>query len=129
MAASLNASISQQKGPGLVQAIANSLMILTQGEVDSGSLNRILLPRLLKDLQMISSTDEALVMRLLDFEDQTSLSESVERIFKPLPLNRSLSDMGFELNDIHRAVSDAQSKIHIPETAAAQLKNIVEEVY
>ncbi|WP_342075023.1 iron-containing alcohol dehydrogenase [Yoonia sp. SS1-5] len=129
MAASLNGSISQQKGPGLVQAIADALTRLTHGDVDSGSLQRILLPRLLRDLKLISGTEEALVMRVLDTGSNTPLSESVERMLDPLPLNRSLREMGYALADVQRAVSDARARVHVPDPVARRLNTIVEEVY
>ncbi len=129
MAASLNGAISQQKGPGLVQAIANALTMLTNSEVDSGSLQRILLPHLLRDLDLISASDEALVMRVLDLSDKAPLSDSVERMLDPLPLTRSLRDLGYALADWQRAVTEAQAHVHVPERAAHRLQNIVETVY
>lgn len=129
MAASLNGSISQQKGPGLVQSIASALTQLTQTDVDTGSLQRILLPRLLSDLQMIGGTDEALVLRLFDIEEEASLSESVEDMFEPMPLNRSLSDMGFALAEVQQAITKTQDRIHLSGLVMTQIQTIVEDVY
>ncbi|WP_341367664.1 iron-containing alcohol dehydrogenase [Yoonia sp. BS5-3] len=129
MAASLIGSISQQKGPGLVEAIANALTLLTQNDVDTGSLQRILMPRLLHDLQLISRHDEALILRLLDAEDDASLSRSIEEILDPLPLNRSLRDMGLALSDVQKAITAAQDRIHMPGPVAKQIQTIVEDVF
>jgi len=129
MAASLNGSISQQKGPRLVEAIANALTLLTQNDVDTGSLQRILLPRLLHDLQLVSRNDEALILRLLDADEDATLSKSVEDILDPLPLNRTLSDMGYSLSDVQRAISTAEDRIQLSSPIAQQIQTIVEDVF
>lgn len=129
MAASLNGSISQQKGPGLVQAIADTLTLITDSQVDRGSLQRILLPRLLRDLQLISAGDKALILRVFNLNEEASLSKSVEDIFEPLPLANSLSDMGFALNELKQAVSTTRERIHLSVPVTSQIQTIVEDVY
>lgn len=129
MAASLIGSISQQKGPGLVQAIADTLMLITDSQVDTGSLQRILLPRLLRDLQLISTGDKALILRVFDWNEDVSLSKCVEDIFDPLPLNRSLSDMGFALKELKQAISTTRERIHLSVPVTSQIQTIVEDVY
>ncbi len=129
MAASLNGSISQQKGPGLVQAIANALTALTNEDVDVASLQRILLPRLIEKMNLITGHDEALVMRVLDGRVQVPLFEHIEGLLDPLPLNRTLRELGHDLEDYTQAVADAQSRVHFPDATASRLNTIVQEAY
>lgn len=129
MAASLNGSISQQKGPGLVQAIANGLLRQTHAHVDSGSLYRILLPHLLRDLELINAQDEPLLSKALDVTGQTPLSNSIEQMLNPLPLNTSLRDLGFAKEDFQLAIVDAQTRVHMLPQNVERLNSIVEDVY
>jgi alcohol dehydrogenase class IV len=129
MAASLNGSISQIKGPGLIQAIASALTTITETEVDSASLQRILLPRLLQDLDLMSCDDEALVMKVLDGHVSTPLSARVEEMLEPLPLTRSLEKLGHGLAEFKLATVRAQDRIHIPTRMANRLTSIIEDAY
>ena len=92
-------------------------------------MQRILLPRLLHDLQLVSRNDEALILRLLDADEDASLSKSVEDILDPLPLNRTLSDMGYSLSDMQRAISTAEDRIQLSSPIAQQIQTIVEDVF
>ncbi len=129
MAASLNAALAQQKGPGLIPMIANALNTMTDREVDGGALQRILLPRILSDFDQISDRDRVLVLRVMEAEPGDQLSDGVARILEPLPLARSLRDLGYSLDEVRDAAGSAQIRTHVPDGTATRLNAVLEDLY
>ena len=127
MAASLNGAISQQKGPGLVPALNSALRSQSGDPIDFGAVQSILLPHLLRDTELLSETDEALISRVLGLDGD--LPDSLERLFDPMPLSKSLPDLGITVEDWHHAVDTAQSRVHVPASAAQRLNQLVDTLF
>jgi len=108
MAAMLNGAIAQQKGPGLIQILAHALNEVTGQETDSGSLQSVLLPRLLREREVIPVNEEGRVARILGLSTPAELPDAVERLLSSLPLARALRELKITMEDIRAAVSATQ---------------------
>lgn len=102
MAASLNASLSQQKGIGPTQLISEVLREPYGNRFSSGSIAKILLPEFLKIRNLQGGRSHTLT-RVLEIENHKRLDLGIKNLLNQLPLPRKLSELGLTRDDILKA--------------------------
>ena len=129
MAASLNATLAQQKGIGPTQLIADILREPYGNQLPSGALARVLLPGVL-GAQKVPDDRLELLSQLLHLQANEPLDQGVDELLRDLPLADRLSELGITHEDIANASDEIEgplsSAIH---TTAAGAKSIMESVF
>lgn len=111
MAASLNGALALQKGLGACHAISNALELVSDRQLDQGGLNRITLPGVLRFNQDAASEKFSALAKTFGIRKPQNLSDGVEKYFQPLPLPKSLSDIGFDERQLKDAADIASNDL------------------
>lgn len=129
MAASLNATLAQQKGIGPTQLIVDILREPYGNQVPSGALARVLLPGVLGS-RSVPSDRQARLAQMLAVGTTAPLDEGVEDLLRSLPLAARLSELGLTQTDIVNASEEIEGPLSTAiHTTAAGARSIMEAVF
>ncbi|WP_299969628.1 iron-containing alcohol dehydrogenase [uncultured Roseobacter sp.] len=107
MAASLNASLSQEKGVGPALTLADALAREQRG-LEVPDMARLLLPEIIRRGSV--SADRADMLLKLLGRGQADLGDAMEDVLAGAPLAASLSDMGVERATLQQVAQRTQDK-------------------
>lgn len=102
MAASLNAALVQQKGLGLIHAIASALEAVASFSIDRGAVARLLLPEILRLYENAGLPQSKALHDALD-QPGGGTAEAMRARLSGLPLPDNLREMGLLPDQLHRA--------------------------
>lgn len=127
MAATLNAGIAQQKGPGFVEAFGYSFTKVIGRTLDTALLHRVLLARMLASTK--SSNDEVLG-RVLDLPEDMELSDFVTEFLEDFPLPKSLRDIGVDWTEISETLDFMEPRFGVPQLgSSAEIRRLMMDAY
>lgn len=127
MAATLNAAIAQQKGPGFVEAFGYSFAKATGRSVDSALLHRVLLARMLASTK--SSNDEV-IGRVLGLRPEMHLSDFVTRFWQDFQLPDNLRDIGMAWEEVSETLEFMEPRFGAPQIgSSAGARQMLEDAY
>lgn len=118
MAASLNASMSQEKGVGPALTLAHTLAADHVG-LDVSDVSRLLLPLLIRQ-RKIDPDRINMLLKVLD-NKKSALATAMERVLAQAPLPARLSDMGVKKPALKHAARQADSKAGLTFESAVEV--------
>jgi len=111
MAASLNGALALQKGLGATQAISNALETVSDKALDHGTVNRVVLPEVLRFNQKYTHDKFCTLRRIFGLEKDDCVAGGVNQYFNSLPLPTKLSDLGLNVDQLRVAATVASNDI------------------
>ena len=129
MAASLNATLSQQKGIGPTQVLADVLREPHGNKLTTGALARVLLPAMLSGRTLPEDRREQLT-RVLALGNDAFFDEEVEQLLEGLPFAGRLSELGLTHGDIVKASAQIEGPLStVAHTTADGAMSLLEAVF
>ena len=108
MAAAMNGALACQKGLGGVHAMSHALGGLADYDFHHGTLNAILLPKILEFNAPAVSHRYDEIKRALSIDKRSNVSNAIARLTKRLGLPTKLSELGVNISAIRQAASLAE---------------------
>ncbi len=111
MAAGLNGALALQKGLGASHAISNALEAVSNAGLNQGDLKRIALPGVLHFNREAAPEKFDALQGVFRLGKSDVLSDGVNRYFDSLPLPRTLSELGLDIEHLKAAAAVASSDL------------------
>ena len=108
MAAAMNGALACQKGLGGVHAMSHALVGLAKYDLHHGTLNAILLPKILEFNAPAVSHRYDEMKRALSIDKRSNISTGIVRLTKRLGLPTKLSELGVNISSLRQAASLAE---------------------
>lgn len=105
MAASLNGALAEAKGLGVTHAIGKALGAVSERNLDSGALSRLLLPAVLRFHAQAAQTRYEKLRQVFKLPVDQPVADGLESFLCELPLPHRLNDLGVDDEQIEAAAA------------------------
>ncbi|MEM9522950.1 MAG: iron-containing alcohol dehydrogenase [Pseudomonadota bacterium] len=127
MAATLNAAIALQKGPGLVETFGFSFGKSVGRDIDGAVLHRVLLARMLASTKL---SNAEVIGRVLGLPAHMALPDFVDHMLQSLPLPHSLRDMNIAWDEVEQTMRFMTQRFGTPQVgSSAELRQVLRDVF